>query len=88
MEERKQADKRCSAAEKVAWTRSQMDAAQRRIAQAELTIKHDLNPFNRGRRHAEQELVIAHARRDLADWTDEHADAVKRAKALGVGANS
>ncbi|HEV8054250.1 MAG TPA: hypothetical protein VGP30_05435, partial [Candidatus Limnocylindrales bacterium] len=60
-----------------------MDAAQRRIAQAELTIKHDLNPFGRGRRHAEQGLVIARARRDLADWSDQHTDAVKKAKALG-----
>ena len=83
MAERKQADKRRSAAQHVAWTRQHMDAAQRRIAQAELTIKHDLNPFGRGRRHAEQGLVIARARRDLADWSDQHTDAVKKAKALG-----
>jgi len=84
MQERKQADKRRGAAEHVEWTRQHVDAAQRRIAQAELTIKHDLNPFGRGRRHAEQEIVIARAKADLADWTDEHADAVKKVRALGV----
>lgn len=84
MAERKEADKRRGAAERVEWTRQHMDDAQRRIAQAELTIRHDLNPFGRDRRHAEQELVIARARRDLADWTDEHTDAVKKAKALEV----
>ncbi len=83
MDERKQADKRRGAAQHVEWTRSHMEAAQRRIAQAELTIKHDFNPFGRGRRHAEQEFVIAHARRDLADWSDQHTDAVKKATALG-----
>lgn len=84
MEERKQADKRRGASQRVEWTRSNMDKAQRRIAQAELNIKRDLNPFGRGRRHAEQELVIAKTRRDLAEWRDEHEDAVKKAKALGV----
>ncbi len=84
MAERKEADKRRSAAAHVESTRQRMDLAQHRIAQAELEIKHDFNPFGRGRRHAEQEIVIARARRDLVDWTEEHAEAVKKAKALGA----
>ncbi|MGI8929211.1 MAG: hypothetical protein ACR2H0_07090 [Candidatus Limnocylindrales bacterium] len=84
MRERKEADARRGAAERVEWTRSQMAAAQRRLAHAELNIKHDLSPFNRGRRHAEQEMVIARARRDLADWAAEHEDADRTARERGA----
>lgn len=84
LEERKQADKRRGAVQHVHWTRERMASAQARIDAAERSLSRDLNPIGRGRRHAEWQVQAAQARSDLAEWAEEAADAVQRARALGV----
>ena len=72
------------AMETLDWTFREVQEQQRFIARLEFEGKHDLSPFGRCDRAAERHVKIAEAKRELFGRQQRHADAVAKAKALGV----